>query len=149
MSAVRCRSAGVRLKARRRTASIASDTLSRTTRERCRDLDLAEEPLVAECGGELGAEHLDRDVAMVLAILGEIDRRHAASADLSLDRVAVRERRAGVREQVDHGPEPPTKAGEAVGVATIAPTVRRGKLSGTTAQVGAALGAPTRPCPPV
>ncbi len=57
-----------------------------------RDLDLAHEPLGAESGGELGAEHLDGHLAMVLEILGEIHRRHAAGAEFALNRVSVGER---------------------------------------------------------
>ena len=40
-------------------------------------------------GGELRAQHLDGDLAAVLEVLGEIDRRHAALAELPLDAVAV------------------------------------------------------------
>ena len=39
--------------------------------------------------GQLGAQHLDRDLAMMLQVLGEIDRGHAALAQLPLDAVAV------------------------------------------------------------
>ena len=53
------------------------------------DLDLGEEPLGAEHGGELGLEDLDGDLAVVLEVVGEIDRRHAALAELALDAVAV------------------------------------------------------------
>ena len=48
-----------------------------------------EEPLGAEHGGELGPEHLERDLAVVLEVLGEVDGRHAALAELALDAVAV------------------------------------------------------------
>ena len=41
-------------------------------------LDLAQEALGAERGGELGAEDLDGDLAVVLEIFGEIDGGHAA-----------------------------------------------------------------------
>ena len=53
------------------------------------DLDLREEPLGAEHGAELRLEHLDRDLAIVLEVVGEIDRGHAALAELPLDAVAV------------------------------------------------------------
>ena len=43
------------------------------------DLDLGQEALGADDGGELGAEHLDRDVAVVAQVVGEVDRRHAAA----------------------------------------------------------------------
>ena len=50
-----------------------------------RRLDLGDEALAAEHGGEFGLEHLDRDVAVVLEVVGEIDRRHAAGAEFALD----------------------------------------------------------------
>ena len=52
-------------------------------------LDLGEEALGAEHGRELGVQHLDGDLAVVLEVLREIDRRHAARAELALDRVAI------------------------------------------------------------
>ena len=62
-------------------------------------LDLVDEPLGAEHGGELGLEHLDRDLSVVPQVLGEVDRRHAARAELALDAVAVGE---GGREALCH-----------------------------------------------
>ena len=60
------------------------------------ELDLAEEALGAERGGELGMEHLERDRAVVPEVLGQVDGGHAAAAELALDAVAVGEgRRAG------------------------------------------------------
>ena len=55
-------------------------------------LDLAEEALAADCGGQFGPQDLDRDLAIVLEILGEVDGGHAARAELALDAVAVGER---------------------------------------------------------
>ena len=55
--------------------------------------DLAQEALGAERGGELGAEDLDGDLAVVLEVVGEVDRGHAALAELALDAVAVGQRR--------------------------------------------------------
>ena len=54
-------------------------------------LDLAEESIRADHRGELRLEHLDRDLAIVLEVVREVDRRHAALAELSLDLVAVGE----------------------------------------------------------
>jgi len=54
-----------------------------------RDLDLAQKALGTECCGKLGLEHLDGYFAMVLQVLGEVDRRHPAVAELALDCVAV------------------------------------------------------------
>jgi hypothetical protein len=53
------------------------------------DLDLAEEALAAQRGGQLGLEHLEGDAPTVLEVLGEEDDRHAALAELALDAVAV------------------------------------------------------------
>src|SRR3989449_687931 len=50
--------------------------------------DLAEKPLPPEGGGELRRQHLDRHRATVLQVLSEVDRRHPATAEFALDRVA-------------------------------------------------------------
>ena len=52
-----------------------------------RDADLAGEAVRAERGGELGTEHLDRDLAVVLEVVGQVDGGHAALAELALDPV--------------------------------------------------------------
>src|SRR5262249_51358881 len=53
--------------------------------------DLGQEPLAAKDGAQLRAEDLERNVAVVAKIAGEVDGRHAAAADLALDLVAARE----------------------------------------------------------
>src|SRR6266581_7467623 len=58
----------------------------------CREADLSEEPLGAEDGRKLGAEHLERDGAVVFNVAGEVHRGHPAAAELTLDRVMVRQR---------------------------------------------------------
>ena len=63
-------------------------------------LDLAEEPLGADHRGQLGPQHLDRDLAPVLEVLGEVDGGHAALAELALDPVAVGE---GGTQTLEHG----------------------------------------------
>ena len=65
------------------------------------DADLAQEALGAERRGELGAQHLERDLAVVPEVVGEVDRGHAAAAELALDRVAAGEGRLELREDVD------------------------------------------------
>ena len=55
------------------------------------DLDLLHEPIGAEGGGEVGAQHLDGHLAVMLEILGEIDGGHAAGPEFALDGVAIRE----------------------------------------------------------
>ncbi len=58
----------------------------------CRDgLNLPHEPLGADHRRELRPEHLDRDSAPMLEIFREVDRGHAALAQLALDAVAVGE----------------------------------------------------------
>ena len=54
--------------------------------QRRRRLDLDDEPLGAEHGGELRLENFDRDFAIVLEVVREVHRRHAAGAELSRER---------------------------------------------------------------
>src|SRR4051794_4176190 len=65
------------------------------------DLDLGEEPLDTEHGAELGAQDLERDLAVVLEVGGEEDGRHAAGAELAFDAVALLER-GGEATEVAH-----------------------------------------------
>ena len=44
-----------------------------------------EEPLGAERGGQLRAQHLEGDRPVVPEVVGEVDRGHAAAAQLALD----------------------------------------------------------------
>jgi len=53
------------------------------------DLDLAEKPLLAERGGQFGAQDFYRDLAVVLQVLGKVDGGHPAGTELALDGVAV------------------------------------------------------------
>jgi hypothetical protein len=57
-----------------------------------RHLDLAEEPVGPDGGGELGAEDLDGDGAAVLEVAGEVDGGHAAGPGLPLDGVGPLQR---------------------------------------------------------
>ena len=66
-------------------------------------LDLGEEPLGADHGGELGAQHLDRDLAIVLEVVREVHGGHAARAELALDAVPVGEGGGKPRDGVAHG----------------------------------------------
>ncbi len=50
-----------------------------------------EKPLGADHRGEFRPQHLDRDLAIVLEVVGEIDRGHPALADLALDAIAAGE----------------------------------------------------------
>ena len=64
---------------------------------------LAEESLTPERGGELGFQHLDRNFAMVLLVLGEKDNSHPAPAEFAIDRVAVSEDTSQAGQQIRHG----------------------------------------------
>ena len=74
-----------------------------------RDADLAAKAIRPERVRDLGAQHLERDHAVVLEVAREEDRRHPAAAELVLDRVAVRQRlnerriQFGQRSQRDAG----------------------------------------------
>ena len=57
--------------------------------ERGGEVDLAQEPFAAERLGEIGMENFYRDVAVVLEVASEVDRRHAAGAELALEAVSV------------------------------------------------------------
>ena len=66
--------------------------------------DLALETLGPERGGEVGAEHLEGDEAVVAEVPGEVDRRHAAVAELALEEIAVAQ---GVGEgEIDSSHDP-------------------------------------------
>ncbi|HET8625532.1 MAG TPA: hypothetical protein VFM14_18370 [Gemmatimonadales bacterium] len=55
------------------------------------DLDLAKKALGAEQRGEVRVQDLHRDFAVVLQVLGEVDRSHAAGPQLAHEAVAVAE----------------------------------------------------------
>ena len=57
-----------------------------------RGLDLGEEPLGADHGGQFRPQHLDGNPAVVPQVLREVDRCHAAGTQLPLDAVAVGKR---------------------------------------------------------
>jgi hypothetical protein len=57
------------------------------------DLDFAEKTFRAEVGRQVAAEHLECDLAMMAQIPGKIDRGHATTAELALERVALGQRR--------------------------------------------------------
>ena len=65
-------------------------------------LDLGEEALGADHRRELRAQHLERDLAGVLEVVGEVDGGHAAGAEFREDLVAVGERGAEAVGGVGH-----------------------------------------------
>ena len=67
------------------------------------DLDLAQESPAAQGGGELRMQHLDGDRPVVLQVLGEVHRCHAALPELALDGVALGESYTEGFEHIGHG----------------------------------------------
>jgi len=70
------------------------------------DLDLLREARGAECGGEIGTQDLDRHLAVVLEVFGEIHRSHATGAEFALDAVPAGERGVQAGDGVSHEAEP-------------------------------------------
>ena len=72
-------------------------------------LDLHHEALGADDGGELGLQDLERHLAVVLEVLGQVHRGHAPLAELPLDAVAVGQggNEAGKRVGVTCSPPSP------------------------------------------
>ncbi len=54
-----------------------------------RRLDLGQEALGTDDGGQLGLQDLERDLALVLEVVGQVDGGHPALAELVPDDVAV------------------------------------------------------------
>jgi hypothetical protein len=67
------------------------------------DLDLPQEPLAPDGRRQVGAEHLDGDLTVVLPVVRQVDRGHAARAELALDAVALREGGSEPRPRLDGG----------------------------------------------
>ena len=67
------------------------------------DLDLAQEPGGAHLRGQVGAEHLDRDLALVLEVVGQEDARHPALSQLALEAVPRWRGRRRVVQKLGHG----------------------------------------------
>jgi hypothetical protein len=65
-------------------------------------LDLVQEPLGAEAGSKLRVKDLDGDLSAMLQVLGEKDRSHAATPDLGLDGVTIRQRGCETSLEVGH-----------------------------------------------
>ncbi len=65
--------------------------------------DFLHEAFGPEHRSEFGSQHLDRHLALVLEVLGEVDRRHAAFAEVALDLVAVREGGREAGGDLGHG----------------------------------------------
>ena len=68
-----------------------------------RYLDFPEESLGSQCGSELRPKNFDGQPTVMLQIMGEIDRGHAATPELALDRVLVAQGGSEPREVVSQG----------------------------------------------
>ncbi len=66
------------------------------------NLDLPQEPLGADGGGQPGLEDLDRNLTAVLQVFGEVHRRHPTATQLTLDLVAVGEGSLEAIQDVGH-----------------------------------------------
>jgi hypothetical protein len=67
-----------------------------------RRLDLSQEPLGTKRSGEIRMEDLDRYVAIMLEIVCEIHRGHAADPDLARDSVSTLESSGKTWQDVAH-----------------------------------------------
>ena len=70
------------------------------------ELDLAKEAVRARGASQIGMQDLERDRPVVSQVLREVNRRHAAAAELALDGVAVGEGLLKTGEQVGHDGTP-------------------------------------------
>jgi len=61
--------------------------------------DLPLEPVGAQVGSEIGVEDLEGDWPVVAEIARQVDRGHAAAAELPLDRIPVQQRLAKRRKR--------------------------------------------------
>src|SRR5215831_14309516 len=85
-----------------------------------RDPDFPKEECSPERTGQLGAKNLHRDIATMLLVLGEENRRSAAAADLANDAVSAGENRLGCRELMERHASPGGQAST-----MVAPARRR------------------------
>ena len=70
--------------------------------EMSRDLYLAQEPLGAQRGCEIGTQNFYGDLAMMLDVFGKVDGCHTAAAELRFNRVSVGEGGFQAVEEVGH-----------------------------------------------
>ena len=66
------------------------------------DANFAEESLVSQYLRQLGMNHLDGDMPIMLQVLGQPDGRHAAATELSLDPVVAGKRGLEPGKNVGH-----------------------------------------------
>ena len=70
--------------------------------ERRGGLDLLDEALGADHRRELRPQYLDGHLAVVLEVLGEIHRGHAARTEFALDGIAIGEGRGETHRSITH-----------------------------------------------
>ena len=99
-----------------------------------RELDLGQEPLGADHGGELGAEYLHGHPTGVADVLGQVDGRHPPGADFALEAIAVGEGRLEAAQQFGHGAGLAGDAGRCMGNAAGASAVSH--LTGSSGRWG-------------
>src|SRR5712672_634057 len=80
--------------------------------------DLTQESLGADRSAKLLLQDLDRDLPLVLFLLGEVHGRHSAMPDQALDRVPVGERVDERGRRVSHGAEYSTTPAPAISFGT-------------------------------
>ena len=87
-------------------------------------LDLGQEALGAHEGGQLGLQDLQRDLSFVLEVVGQVDRRHAALTEFTLNRVAALEGCVQAGDGIEHGQQDASKACRAARIEGPAINVR-------------------------
>ena len=80
--------------------------------EACCNPDLAQEAFNAQLVAHLRVQDLQRDLAFVLEIVGQVDRRHPALAQLTLDGVAAFEGGVQAGDGIRHGRTPRSDRGQ-------------------------------------
>ena len=73
-------------------------------------LDLGEKALRPYDGGQLGLQDLERHLAVVLDVFGQIDRCHTTLSEFSLDRVLAFEGGSQAGKIGEHGGQHPVSA---------------------------------------
>ncbi len=71
--------------------------------QRCRELDLLEEPLGTHHRGQVRTQHLERDPAFVLEVAGQEYGRHAPAPELALDFVLAFQTGSEEFDELGHG----------------------------------------------
>ena len=77
-------------------------------------VDLSQEPFSSYYCGQLRLQHLECDLALVLEVVGKVDRSHPALTDLTLDAVAALEGcvQAGGGVRAVHAPKMRVRASD-------------------------------------